>query len=85
MLDEDGFHVETAGTDRSSTLTGDGLTVTDSQGNEVLVASGTDKGVIASNLTANNYLILNYGTFIARFEPYSEIGIDTEQIGIYID
>ncbi len=84
MLDEDGFHVETAGTDRSSTLTGDGLTVTDSSGNEVLVASGTDKGVIASNLTANNYLILNYGTFIARFEPYSDI-YDSEQIGIYVD
>ena len=84
MLDEDGFHVETAGTDRSSTLNGDGLTVTDSSGNEVLVASGTDKGVIASNLTANNYLILNYGTFIARFEPYSDI-YDNEQIGIYVD
>lgn len=85
MLDEDGLHVKTSDTDMESILNGSGLTVKDANGDNVLVASGTDKGVVASNLTANNYLILNYGSFIARFEPYSEAGIDTEQIGIYMD
>ena len=80
MLDANGFHVETANTNNSVTITGDGLTVIDKD-NETLL-SATDDGVDMKDATVRNYLNIDYSTYGFRFETYSDSN-DSNQLGIY--
>lgn len=80
MLDANGFHVETANTNNSVTITGDGLTVIDKD-NETLL-SATDDGVDMKDATVRNYLNIDYSTYGFRFETYSDNN-DSNQLGIY--
>lgn len=80
MLDANGFHVETANTNNSVTITGDGLTVIDKDDETLL--SATDDGVDMKDATVRNYLNIDYSTYGFRFETYSDSN-DSNQLGIY--
>lgn len=46
------------------------------------IANGDTSEVTATNLVSKNFLVLDYGNYTGRFEPYSD-SYDAKQIGFY--